>query len=130
MLQQHRMPLFGRSSSPEITTPPQQEQPSRNRSIFSRRSHSPEHTPSTTSAANLNGSTRSGHSGGFFSRRRSPSSSSDDLRNDPSILNARQKVTDADAAEREADRALMQARASVHGAREQVRLLEQEAREE
>jgi len=53
-----------------------------------------------------------------------------DLRNDPTITGARQKVSDAEAFEREADRALMQARGAVREAREHVRILEREALEE
>ena len=53
-----------------------------------------------------------------------------DLKNDPSIRAARQKVSDAEASEREADRALGQARAAVREAREHVKMLEREALEE
>ncbi|KAJ3525855.1 hypothetical protein NM688_g8341 [Phlebia brevispora] len=53
-----------------------------------------------------------------------------DLKNDPSIRAARQKVSDAEAYEREADRALGQARLAVREAREHVRMLEQEVLEE
>ncbi|KAL1874342.1 hypothetical protein VTK73DRAFT_474 [Phialemonium thermophilum] len=49
---------------------------------------------------------------------------------DPSILQARERVTAAEAAEREADRALAAARQSVQEAREHVRRLELEAEEE
>lgn len=49
---------------------------------------------------------------------------------DPSVLDARQRVQNAEAMEREADRALEEARASVRDAREQVKRLEVEAREE
>ncbi|PBK73589.1 uncharacterized protein ARMOST_00410 [Armillaria ostoyae] len=64
--------------------------------------------------------------GGFFGggRRRFNSHG-----NDPTILAARQKVTDASNAERDADRALSQARNSVKEAREHVKNLEREARE-
>lgn len=120
------MPLF-HSSSPEQQSPPAPAQePQRNRSMFSRRSNTPEQEPSTNEPTRT-GSTRTG----FFGRRRSSSSShDDDSRNDPSILAARQKVAEAEAAEREADRALMQARASVRSAGEHVRILEREAKEE
>ena len=94
-------------------------------------------------------------SGGFFSRRRSSSPSSSDLdtRNgrhghtvatkparssglfhrdheDGSIVSARERVLSAETAEREADRALMQARTAVKDARNHVKLLEKEAAEE
>ena len=49
---------------------------------------------------------------------------------DPSITAARQRVTDAEAAERDADRALSQARVAVREAREGVKRLEREAAEE
>ncbi|KAB5562722.1 hypothetical protein GE09DRAFT_1274434 [Coniochaeta sp. 2T2.1] len=49
---------------------------------------------------------------------------------DPSIVQARERVLSAEAAEREADRALMAARESVRNAREHVRRLELEAEEE
>ncbi|GBE80482.1 hypothetical protein SCP_0301970 [Sparassis crispa] len=127
-----KMPFFPSSSAegPTSATPDPSEEapPSRSRSIFSRNSRSPDYQPST--AAN---STRSGNgsSRGFFSQRRSSSSNSgQDLRNHPSIVGARQKVADAVAAERDVDQALRQARASVRAAREHVRLLEREAKDE
>jgi hypothetical protein len=49
---------------------------------------------------------------------------------DPSIVQARERVMGAEAAEREADRALIAARESVRAAREHVRRLELEAEEE
>ncbi|KAI0633577.1 hypothetical protein C8Q77DRAFT_1157771 [Trametes polyzona] len=131
------MPLF-RSSSPQREVPPPQQEPSptRSRGFFGRRSDSPEQTNGYNNGynnANGNGSTRSTRSGGLFGRRRSSSSDSDssvDLSKDPSIKVARQKVTEAEAAEAAADRALNEARAAVRGAKDQVRRLEQEALEE
>lgn len=49
---------------------------------------------------------------------------------DPSIINAKQSLANAEAAEREADRALSVARAAVREAREHVARLEREAAEE
>jgi hypothetical protein len=49
---------------------------------------------------------------------------------DPTIVDARDRVMRAEAAEREADRALLGARESVRQAREHVRRLEIEAEEE
>lgn len=49
---------------------------------------------------------------------------------DPSILQARERVTNAEAAERDADHALETARQSVREAHEHVRRLELEAKEE
>jgi hypothetical protein len=52
------------------------------------------------------------------------------LDNDQSIITARQGVSDAETAEREADKALVEARNRVKFAHEHVRNLEQEAIEE
>jgi hypothetical protein len=49
---------------------------------------------------------------------------------DPSIVQARERVMGAEAAELEADRALMAARESAREAREHVRMLEVEAKED
>lgn len=91
--------------------------------------------------------------GGLFSRRRSSSTSDDAMSmgtnnssgrhgsggnrlhnsrfsNDPAINGARQKVSDAEEAERQADRALIEARAAVREARQHVKNLEREAEEE
>jgi hypothetical protein len=83
--------------------------------MFGRRSSS-----SDESRANQNGSIRSaGTNGGFFGGNK-----------DPSILSARQKVADAENAEKDADRALIQARAAVRDARDHVKHVEREAKEE
>ena len=79
--------------------------------------------------------TSSSSSGGLFSRRRSSDDLSDrSLRRsdkpESSILAARQKVADAEKAERMASDALRQARNAAREATEQVRMLENEAREE
>ncbi|KAH9920173.1 uncharacterized protein B0H18DRAFT_614594 [Fomitopsis serialis] len=125
------MPLF-HSSNPEpqpAPAPAQTEEPQRSRSLFSRRGNSPDAAPSANGSTTGTASTKS--NGGFFSRRRSSSSDDlNDIKHEPSVVTARQRVADAEAAEREADRALIQARAAVRGAREHVRLLEQEAIEE
>jgi hypothetical protein len=83
--------------------------------------------------------------GGLFSKRRSnsvspPPSATHNTKShggllhrnneDPSIANARARVMSAEAAEREADKALVAARASVRQAREEVKRLELEAAEE
>ena len=131
------MPLFHHNSNSQRSPSPppaQTTSPSRSRGgLFGRRSDSPETYDNNSTNGNgsmRSNSTRSG--GGFFSRRRSSSSDSGmtDLKHDPSIVAARQKVTDAEAAEAAADRALNEARAAVRGAKEQVRMLEQEALEE
>ena len=129
------MPLFYHSQqNPEPLpqrSPTQADEPHRSRSIFSRRGNSPEGAPSVNSSIRTDNTAGTKSSGGFFGRRRS---SDDDLqpniKNDPSVVAARQRVSDAEAAEHEADRALMQARAAVRDARDHVKKLEQEAFEE
>lgn len=49
---------------------------------------------------------------------------------DPSIVTARERVYSAEAAERDADKALIRARAMVREAREECKRLEREAAEE
>ena len=73
--------------------------------------------------------------GGLFSRRRSSDNLSDRSwrrsdKPESSILAARQKVADAEKAERMASDALRQTRNAAHEATEHIRLLENEAREE
>lgn len=130
------MPLFRSSDSSQQSAPPPAEAPPTSRSGFfsrDRRAESPDNTNNYNHPANGNASVRSGsiRSGGFFGRRRSSSSDSSgdamDLKHDPSIVAARQKVTDAEAAESAADRALNEARAAVRAAKEHVKMLEQEA---
>ncbi|OCT51415.1 hypothetical protein CLCR_09240 [Cladophialophora carrionii] len=131
------MPLFGhKNTAPEPT---------------------PTHAHSTTNPRYSNSSADGSPRRGFFSRRRSSSLSSSDLdtrnnrqgsnklshgstrssgglfhRNheDSSIIAARERVLSAETAEREADRALVQARAAVQEARNHVKMLEREAEEE
>ncbi|RPD78652.1 hypothetical protein L226DRAFT_610521 [Lentinus tigrinus ALCF2SS1-7] len=130
------MPLFRSNSPPRDTAPPPPAETNhKSGGFFSRRSDSPEHMNGYNGYNNTNGasSVRSGStrsSGGFFSRRRSLSSDSVDLKHDPSIVAARQKVSDAEAAESAADRALNEARAAVRSAKEHVKILEQEALDE
>lgn len=142
------MPLFGTHREPtpppqpepqsggffsrnKQTTPPSfatNDAPARHGSLFSRRrSHSSERTSPTNNDAN---SSRSG--GGFFSLRRSSSGefSGHTISHDPSIVAARGKVSDAEAAEHQADQALNAARKAVREARDHVRILEREALEE
>lgn len=125
------MPLFHHSqSNPEpLRSPAQADESHRGRSIFSRRGNSPEVKSSRNDLTQTNNTVSTKSS--FFGRHRS---SDDDMphniKNDPSVVSARQRVSDAEAAEREADRALMQARAAVRAARDYVKRLEQEAVEE
>lgn len=132
------MPLFG----------------SKNTAAEPTSTHTRTHTnPNPRHSTSTDGSPRRG----FFSRRRSSSLSSSDLdtrnsrtgsnklshgstrssgglfhRNheDPTIIGARERVLSAETAEREADRALVQARAAVKEARDHVKNLEREAEEE
>jgi len=138
------MPFFSRSSEPAHQTAPQPvyEEPPKRHGLFGRhRSPSPTHTNSTHSSAR-NASADRDHNGVY---RRSTDASSNNGRRgllqrtfgngnnvemDPSILAARERVMSAEAAEREADRALYAARESVREAREHVRRLELEAQEE
>ncbi|KAI0268823.1 hypothetical protein BC834DRAFT_655260 [Gloeopeniophorella convolvens] len=145
------MPLFSPRRHDSPPPPPRPATPpNRSRSLFSRRSRSAERIDnrarSGTTYSGSNGrsptndynsygdNSRQGgsRSGGFFSRRRSSSSSDTrpDLAHDPSIMNARSKVSDAEAAEREADQALVAARMAVREARDHVRVLENEATED
>jgi len=133
------MPLFGhKNTAPEPT---------------------PTHAQTTSHPRYSNSSVDASPKRGFFGRRRSSSLSSSDLdtrghggrhgsnklshsstqnsgglfhRNheDSSITSARERVLSAEMAEREADRALVQARTAVKEARNHVKMLEREAGEE
>lgn len=76
------------------------------------------------SSSSPNGGSRSG--GGFLGLGRNKNY----LDNDPSIVGARQKIADAERAERDADEALRQARIRTNEARETIKILEREALEE
>lgn len=105
------MPLFGSNSSEADKKAQDNKSVQRKSSVFSS-------SKSTTS------DNTSGSSGSFFARHSIMADK------DPSIVAARQKVTDAESAEKAADRALDQARSSVKEAREHVKKLEKEAIEE
>lgn len=134
------MPLFGHKNAAPVDPTP------------TARGH-PRRRSSSLSSSDLEGTRKSG----FFGRKRS--SSSERLRHnntnrhstgklshnstrasggglfnrhpeDPTIVHARERVVSAENAEREADRALVQARAAVKEAHEHVKLLEKEAAEE
>ena len=102
------MPLFGNKD--KNVPPPQPVQNNRGSTGFfnRRRSSSPQQTTNTTTRSN-----------NPFKRNE-----------DASVSAARNRVNNAEAAEREADRALMNARAEVKAAREDVKRLEREAAEE
>ena len=104
------MPLFGRRTAE--TSPPPEVIENRRSGIFGRRrSFSPVENTTTTTA---NPPRR-----GLLHRHE-----------DPSIVTARERVLSAEAAERDADRALVQARAAVREAREHIKRLGREAAEE
>jgi hypothetical protein len=114
------MPLFSRHEEappvPEKTVV--EERPQRRSTLFGRhRSVSPVSTAGTTRS-----STSASSSGrrGLLHRNDA----------DPSIRSAHERVLNAEAAEREADKALLHARAMVKEAREHVKRLEREAAEE
>jgi hypothetical protein len=75
--------------------------------------------PATTTSTNT-ATTTNGHHGGLFHRKAE----------DPSIMAARERVMSAEAAERDADRALHHSRLAVKEARDHVKRLEREAAEE
>jgi hypothetical protein len=114
------MPLFGHREPVETTpdVPPKEEavverEPSRRGTLFGRRR-------SVESTSTTNTTTSTSPRRGLLTRDRE----------DASITAARQRVAGAEAAESEADRALLQARAAVNEAREHVKRLEREAAEE
>ena len=129
------MPLLGRNNrrSPSPIPEPDNRH-KRSGSMFSRNKNRDNYE--SQPMHDTNHSTRNGGGGGLFGTfRRSSDSSSDSSRsrslsNDPSISAARQKVSDAESAERLADQALGSARAAVRSARDHVRMLEREAVEE
>ncbi|GAW01493.1 hypothetical protein F5879DRAFT_349703 [Lentinula edodes] len=126
------MPLF-KQNSPEPSPPPQAE-PTRKGTLFGRRqrSASPDRSNKSNRTRNSSdsdsvgraGSTRSGGLfGGRIGGRGFP-------HNDPTIMSAREKVSDAEESEKAADRALQQARASVKAAKDHVKFLEKEAEDD
>ncbi len=143
------MPLFSRSSEPEEEAvpvrPAEEERPKRHGLFGSKRDPSPtgsaatDSTRLTTSTYHTSPGSESG-GGGFRSKRGSllhrtfgngnGDGADGDAQLDPSIVQARERVLSAEAAERDADRALDVARRQVREARDQVRKLELEAKEE
>lgn len=149
--------LFSRGEPSNETIQQQQpayQEPPKKHGLFGRRDPSPTPTTSTratgrtslSSASTSTFHTAGGHGegGGLFRRgtdassathrrgmlRRSFGHGNGAFEDDPSVADARQRVQNAEAMEREADRALEEARSSVRDAREQVKRLEEEAREE
>ncbi|KAH7924218.1 hypothetical protein BV22DRAFT_1129994 [Leucogyrophana mollusca] len=123
------MPLFNSTHSAPPTV---NESPQRTRSIFGSRSDSPTSDTASHTYSTSNGVTN-------FFKRRSPSPSDDSSSSssffhgrlrDPSIAAARQKVADAESAEKAADKALLQARTAAKAAKEHIKMLEREALED
>ncbi|PVG02547.1 hypothetical protein CPB86DRAFT_780505 [Serendipita vermifera] len=146
-------------NDPVVDTQPVNEAPARKGSIFSRRTHNTPPPATNATTTHTNHSTSPTRTGGFFSRRRqsSDSSSSDNSNRrarkngavgtgatttattgffggskikDPTLDAARGKVHAAELAEKEADKALVAARAAVVEARRHVEILEKEANEQ
>lgn len=107
------MAIFQRNSIASSSSARSVEEPTQSRSsrLFG-------HHPSTSSKTSV--STTSSHRHSLLRRPHE----------DPSIQAAREQVGRAEAAEREADKALMAARRAVKEAREHVKRLEKEAAEE
>lgn len=117
------MPLFGHSRDPVETRPVAEpvSTPNRRKSLFgSHRSTSPVHNTTTTTKHSTHTTETASPHRGILHRSHE----------DASITNARERVLSAEMAEKEADRALLTARAAVREARDHVKRLEKEAAEE
>ncbi|KAL7934678.1 hypothetical protein V8C35DRAFT_34114 [Trichoderma chlorosporum] len=145
------MPFFSRSEpepEPVYQPEPVAEPPSRKHSLFHRnRDVSPTSSQRTSSVASSNGGYNAGSNagsksgGGLFRHSTDSSAGSRGRRSlfhrdgggmalDPSILQAREHVMQAEAAEVDADRALGEARMRVRAAKDHVWRLEEEAKED
>ena len=126
------MPFFSRHAEPAPEPAPVHEERPKRHSLFGRRSPSPPPSGATSSrktASSYNTSPERSGSGARGLLHRSFGNGTP-AGADPSIAEARERVMQAETAEREADRALMAARESVRQARDHVRRLEMEAEEE
>lgn len=126
------MPLF-KSSKPAPAPEPEpiaETTPDRKGSMFSRRSRSTDPKPvnNANAAASTNGTVAPSRSSSSSTHNFFGSNGS--TNGDPTIQAARQKVSIAESAERDADRALNAARSAVRDARLHVKRLEEEAEEE
>lgn len=143
MIPRITMPLFRNTWDNQPSREPEPLPPSpppNKRSGFFGSRRSTDHSPTRPSDTYTNGNSRhsptNSSSGGFFSRRRSSDETTSDRsfgrsgRQESSIVSARQKVADAENAERHAGDALKRARSAVREARQHVRILENEAIEE
>jgi len=112
------MPLFGSRSHDDVAQHDED-----NGSFFSRNKRNSSSSPSDVDSPN--------HSRSMMSRFRAGSGDSDtQLSKDPTIKAARGKVTEAERAERDADKALEMARSKVREARQHVKNIEAATREE
>ncbi|KAF6763134.1 hypothetical protein DFP72DRAFT_1060314 [Ephemerocybe angulata] len=122
------MPLFKSNSTRRASASPVRDSNtttnSRSGGLFSRDSRSSYDSGSSRSSIGGSGTRNGG--GGFLGLGKNKNH----LDNDPSIISARQKIADAERAERDADMALRQARQAVDNAKDQVRMLEREAVED
>jgi hypothetical protein len=118
------MPLFNRHS--ETVAEPVSEVPRRSSTLFGRRTRdiSPTNTTSTRHSHSTFHSANSNH---VSPQRRSLLHRRDE---DPTIIAATERLANAEAREKDADRALLNARAAVKEAREHIKRLEKEAAEE
>ncbi len=135
-----RRGLFHRNREPEYAAPVHHEPVhEKKHGLFGRRTSSPSPPPAGRHSMSSNSSGHSHHGGsmsrtgtlqkggrhgGMMSRLRG------DNDVDPSIAEARERVLGAEAAEIEADRALDAARMRVREAREHMKIIEEEARED
>ncbi|KAF5380221.1 hypothetical protein D9757_008242 [Collybiopsis confluens] len=123
------MPLF-KQNSREVTPPPQEDRHSSRSGLFGRRqrSISPDRTNKSHRSSDSDTISRAGstRSGGLFGGR----FGNGFPHNDPTIMSAREKVSDAEESEKAADRALQAARASVKAAKDHVKFLEKEAEDD
>lgn len=110
------MPLFGHKEPAPEPAPPVQEK----HGLFHSKRNSVDTNSTTTNTSDSSRLNRNSTKAGLFHRSNE----------DPSIMQARQRVQSAETAEREADRALVQARTAVREAHEHVRHLEREAEED
>ncbi|KAK3331364.1 hypothetical protein B0H66DRAFT_95942 [Apodospora peruviana] len=130
------MPFFSRSEPVEepARAPVHEEPPKRHGGLLGSLRHrdpSPTPTNSTRSTTTTSRTSPDRDSSGHRSLlHRSFGNGSRSAEMDPSIVAARERVMSAEAAERDADRAMIAARESVRQAREHVRRLELEAEEE
>ncbi|KAI0521023.1 hypothetical protein F5B22DRAFT_644267 [Xylaria bambusicola] len=130
------MPFFSSRRPEEEVHEEPAPMPEKKHSLFGSRHRSP--SPTTTSRTRTRTSTSSSRSDASSnpSRNRSVLSrtfghgSSRNIELDPSIVQARERVMNAETAEKEADRALEAARLRVREARNEVKRLELEAAEE